>query len=209
MRIQLPGSDEDQLVGTGSISKTYSTPQTVSNPEFASVYKMVSPNRVVHRAAFGEHESDRRPADHPLHTQWSRPLGGASLHTGRVVDRGGRRWDAGYLAQALKASCRVTLYGAMFDFDKASLRSGPTRAGTRSLCNESQPLATNRGTGPYRQRRRGRLQRQTIRGRATTVMRWLVAHGVPSSQLQCQGLWQGHSGRRQRHGYWTRKEPAR
>ena len=99
MRVRLPGSDEDQLVGTGSISKTNGTPQTVSNAEFASVYKnglgaAKPPESIVQLSEVIK--SDRRPADHPLHTQWSRPLDGSLHYTpGALSIEVAQRWDAG------------------------------------------------------------------------------------------------------------------
>lgn len=188
LELMLPGSSELQVVGTSTIKRSYSTPQTLSNVEVATAYRnaLTAAGWNVLEVSQGIGQTDTVVVAH--YARDGRDVW-ANLHYA-PGDLGISVADAGAndLAKTLKAQCHVPLYGVMFDFNKATLRpeSEPvlTRAAAAlkaspSLAIEVQGHTDNVGTDSY--------NAQLSDARAKSVMQWLVAHGVPASQLTARG----------------------
>jgi OOP family OmpA-OmpF porin len=188
MQLQLPGSDEVQLVGLSSISKSYSVPASISNVEMAAAYKdgLTRAGWSIVQLSQGLSQSDVTLTAHYVLND--RELWALLHYTPgelliQVADAGSTD-----LAQALKKDCRIALYGVMFEFNKATLRSESEsllgRAATALKANPVLPIEVqghtdNVGADAY--------NLKLSDARAGTVMQWLMAHGVPATQLSAKG----------------------
>jgi outer membrane protein OmpA-like peptidoglycan-associated protein len=96
------------------------------------------------------------------------------------------------LAARLAKECRVPLYGVLFDFDKATLKSDSDAILTRArdalkanakLAIEVQGHTDNVGSDDYNLR--------LSQARAKAVMDWLVKNGIPAARLTSKGYGRG------------------
>lgn len=151
MEINMPGSEETQIVGSGVLTKDYTTPVTISNLEFVTAYFAALKStgwNMIHKSQ-GINQSDTVLLAH--YDREGRDIW-AYLHYApgdlsiQVADAG--KQD---IAQALKKDCHVALTGVLFEFNKASLRpeSAPvlTRASEALKLIFQQPIIFKPITG--------------------------------------------------------------
>lgn len=192
MEINMPGSEETQVVGNGVITKAYTTPVTVSNLEFVTAYFAALEStgwNIIHKS------QDINQSDAVLLAHYA--LEGrdiwAYLHytpgdlSIQVADAGKQN-----IAQALKKNCHVALTGVLFEFNKASLQPESAPALIRAsealktvpdLDIEVQGHTDNIGTDAYNQK--------LSEARAQSVMKWLIEHGIPARRLTSKGYGKG------------------
>lgn len=187
----LPGAEELTTVAQGTIRKDYQPPKTLSAYELD-----LSMRDALSRAGW-----EVLPAHDPKH-----PDGNVTAHyakTGRniwvniiraaddsglgvvynVADVGAEDW-----AKDLKDTCRITLVGVNFDFNKATLEAASgavlekAAATLKSLPNlkvEVQGHTDSVGDDTYNVKLSGQ--------RAETVRAWLAAHGIEANRLMAKG----------------------
>ena len=176
-----PSNKEDQLVGSGTVSKLYEGPPKVSALDFTSTYEAAFRNA-------GWTVTENTGGTVTAHfTKNGRDV------WARVYQEGADRWnvvvaDVGSaLKLALDKNCKVALYGINFDFNKATIRpdSEPVLNQVAAVL-KSQPVSVeigghtdNVGTPAY--------NAKLSQDRADAVKSWLVGHGIPASRLTTRG----------------------
>jgi OmpA-OmpF porin, OOP family len=190
MTVRLPGSDEDELVGSGSITKSYTSPPGLSTLAFATAYSgaLGKAGWTLVAVGQGPHQADAGVLAH--YTKNGRDIW-ANLH-----DEGGdysiQIADAGAdadLAKQLAKGCHVALYGVLFDFNKSTLKPESDsilqqvevvlqKAPTLKL--EVQGHTDNVGDDAYNQ--------TLSEARAKSVMAWLTVHGAAPARLSFKGF---------------------
>ena len=190
MRVDLVSADgkrENAMVASSSTTKIYVLPD-LSNLQFASVYRaaMEGAGWTIVSQQQGLHQGDAVLVAHfgkDGRNLWAylRSQGGEySLQLGEDA--------ADDLSREFAKSCHVALYGVVFDFDKASLRTESDAALTRALGLfkaaggagiEVQGHTDNVGGDDYNQK--------LSEARAATVAAWFTGHGVPAAQLVSRG----------------------
>ena len=190
LAIQLDGSDEIQLVGTGFIIKNYSDPPGISPLYFVLQYEaaLTQSGWTILAKSAGASFGDGTLVAH--YTRDGRDIW-ANLHDGggsysiQVADAGATGDD---LASELKAECHVALYGVLFDFNKATLKPDSDSVLQRvfdlmqkenDLKLEVQGHTDNVGSDEYNQ--------TLSEARARSVMDWLVARGIAPDRLTSKG----------------------
>lgn len=185
--VPITGQDEAQLVGSGSIEKRYRVPR-VSNLQFVAVYEdaLKAAGWTIPHRAQGLNQSDAVLVAH--YAKGKRDLW-AYLHHGgeeyaiRVADAGAQD-----LAAQLARDCRAALTGVLFDFNKSTLkaesdgvlaRAADALKARPSLAVEVQGHTDNVGGDDY--------NLKLSDARARSVMQWLVARGVPATQIAARG----------------------
>jgi outer membrane protein OmpA-like peptidoglycan-associated protein len=188
MSITLPGSDEAQIVGTGSIAKDYSDPPGLSNANFLAQYRgaLSKAGWTIVDSSGGIGQSDAVIVAHFAKNGrdiWAYLHHGGGEMLFRVADKGGDN-----LAQQLAKQCHVALYGVLFDFNKATLKPESASVLSRvadlltkdpGLKVEVQGHTDNVGSDAYNQK--------LSEGRANSVMAWLAAHGIAANRLSAKG----------------------
>lgn len=182
MYMPQPSPQPDEMVASGSISKSYDPPDGTSGLEFIAVYDAAlkaagwsivreKPNEFI-QAHYGK---DGRNLWVYLHIN----LGGYDISVG----------DEGSLQAALTQQCHVALTGLLFDFNKATLKpeSDGVLQQVLALLNkvpalklEVQGHTDNVGDDKYNQT----LSEQ----RAAAVVTWLTQHGVAAGRLSSAGF---------------------
>jgi OOP family OmpA-OmpF porin len=188
MLMKLPGSNEVQTVGNGSVTKEYREPPGISNLYFVTAYRMGFANAGWNILSESEsiHQGDSVITAH--YAKNGRDIW-ASLHRGNGVITI-RVADAGTLdlAQQLDKGCHVALYGVLFDFNKATLKpeSDSILQRTQAMLQkdltlkvEIQGHTDNIGDDAYNQK--------LSEARAMSVMTWLTARGTASARLNAKG----------------------
>jgi outer membrane protein OmpA-like peptidoglycan-associated protein len=190
MMVTLPGSDEQQIVGNGSITKSYGQPAGLSNLLFVTAYHgaLVKAPWTIVSESQGVHQADVTLLAH--HTKNGRDIW-ASLHNGgdgytiQVADAGAAR----DLSKQLAKDCHVALYGVLFDFNKATLKpeSDSVLQTVLALLHKDVTLkldvqghTDNVGDDAYNQ--------TLSEARAKSVMAWLTAHGIAGARLSFKGF---------------------
>ena len=186
MEVSLPGSDEVQVVGTGSIVKFYANLPTVSTLAFVNAYHdgltkagwtIISQNRGADATLTAHYAAHGRDLWAYLHM-------GGEEYSIKVADVGANN----DLAKQLTRSCHIALYGVVFDFNKASLKAESDSVLQRVLAVlqkdptfklEVQGHTDNVGSEDYNQK--------LSNARASAVMAWLVQHGVAANRLSAKG----------------------
>jgi OOP family OmpA-OmpF porin len=179
------GTNQPEVVASGSINKRYEQPEGLTNALFMTEYRtaLVKAGWVIAKQS---NSSDAGILAH--YTQQGRNLW-ASLHKnndGYNIQVG----DAGAtdLRKALSSSCHVALYGVLFDFNKATLlpASDPVLKQVQALLTadmsikiEVQGHTDNVGTDAYNQ--------TLSEARARSVVTWLTQHGVATDRLSAKG----------------------
>jgi OOP family OmpA-OmpF porin len=190
MTVRLPGSDEDELVGTGSITKSYTPPPGLAMVGFATAYHdaLVKAGWTITYESQGPHQADASLLAH--YTANGRDLW-AYLHDEgadysiQVADAGAATDLAGHLTK----DCHVALYGVLFDFNKSTLRPESDSVLRQvlallqkdaTLTLEVQGHTDNVGDDAYNQ--------TLSEARAKSVTTWLTAHGVAAARLSAKGF---------------------
>jgi OOP family OmpA-OmpF porin len=190
MTVRLPGSDEDELVGSGSIKKSYAPPPGLSTLAFATAYHdaLVKAGWTIVAMGQGPHQADADILAH--YTKNGRDIW-AYLHDEsadysiQVADVGA---DAD-LAKQLAKACHVALYGVLFDFNKSTLKPESDSVlqevlgvlqKTPALKLEVQGHTDNVGDDAYNQ--------TLSEARARSVMAWETTHGIAPERLSFKGF---------------------
>jgi len=188
MMITLPGSDQAEVVATGSILKVYAAPEGLSNLLFAIAYKTALANAgwSLIDVSQGMHQSDAMITAHYAKNGrdiWAELHGTPGGYSIRVADVGAR--DVG---SELDRLCHIALYGVLFDFDKATIKpesdavlaraaAALAKEGTAHI--EVQGHTDAIGTDAYNQ--------TLSEARARSVMVWLTQHGIAADRLTAKG----------------------
>lgn len=186
--VSTPADTEPRLVGSGHVTKWYSSPEGLSPLLFASAYvpALEKAGWTITQKPGGANEGDsgtiRAHYQKNGRDVWLNLQEGADEWVASVADVGSS------LRTALEKRCKVAVYGVNFDFDKATLRkdSEPVLQqvlalfkGTPSLKAEVGGHTDNVGKPDYNQRLSGQ--------RAEAVKTWLVKHGVSAARLTAKG----------------------
>ena len=180
----LPCDSKIEARGTGTVVRRYRAPKNSSDLELRDAYEValraagwdpVCRSSGVtahytrnHRDIWG-HVTFATSADPPSYTIEARDTGAE-------------------LRDALKRSCKASLYGINFDFNKATLRpeSEPVLEQVRSLLTEQSTLAVEIG-GHTDNVGKPDYNLHLSDERAAAVKTWLVAHGVAATRLSSRG----------------------
>lgn len=190
MTVRLPGSDEDELVGSGSIKKSYLSPPGLSTLAFATAYNnaLAKAGWTIVAVSQGPHQADASVLAH--YTKDGRDIW-ADLHD-EAGDYSIQVADAGAdadLAKLLAKECHVALHGVLFDFNKSTLKPESDSIlqqvevvlqKTPALKLEVQGHTDNVGDDAYNQ--------TLSEARAKSVMAWLTAHGAAPNRLSFKGF---------------------
>ena len=189
MLVSLPGYEQPEQVGTGSTTRTYEGPNTLSNLEIITRYEraLTAAGWTIANRIEGPHSSDGVLVAHYARNQrnlWMTLHSTVTSYAIQLADEGAPN----QLASELQRNCHVALTGVLFDFDKATLKveSEPVLQRVVDLVKTSQTFSLeiqghtdNVGDDDY--------NLKLSRARARSVLEWLVAHGVPASRLASQG----------------------
>jgi outer membrane protein OmpA-like peptidoglycan-associated protein len=189
MLVTLPGSDEQQIVGNGSFTKTYNAPAGVSNLLFVTAYHtaLTKAGWTIVSESQGVHQADATMLAHYAKNNrdiWAYLHNGGDSYTIQVADTG-----AADLAKQLAKDCHVALYGVLFDFNKSTLKpeSDPVLQQVLALLQKTPALqlevqghTDNVGNDAYNQ--------SLSEARAESVMAWLTAHGTGAARLSFKGF---------------------
>jgi OmpA-OmpF porin, OOP family len=186
-----PGDRETVLAGSGYRMKSYQPPPSLSRFEFETQYReaLAKAGWTVKPPEGGKIGSGEVIAHYAKNGRdlWARLGRGADdSDTGialRVADIGAEDWGA-----RLDKDCHLPLYGVTFDFNKDTLRPDSTPVlekaaallKTRDRPIEVQGHTDNVGGDASNV--------QLSNARAASVMRWLVAHGIPQARLTAKGF---------------------
>jgi outer membrane protein OmpA-like peptidoglycan-associated protein len=187
MQVTLPGSDEVELVGAGSITKEY-TAEGLSNLQFVTLYHdaFVKAAWTVVNQSQSMNQSDAGISAHYTKNGrdiWANLHGTPGDYTIQVADAGAKD-----LGAQLAASCHVALYGVLFDFSKATLKpeSDPVLGRVlvvlqknAALKVEIQGHTDNVGSDAYNQK--------LSEARSHSVVAWLVQLGIAANRLTATG----------------------
>lgn len=178
---------EDQVAGTGSITKGYGTPPGMQSPlMFATVYHEALTKAgwtVVHDVHGGADAVVIAHYSANGRNIWAYLHGGGDGYTMQVADTGTE--DIG---KQLDKECHVALYGINFDFNKSTLRpdSAPVLEQVLALMSsrpdlklEIQGHTDNVGSDDYNQK--------LSESRAKAVVAWLQGKGIAGDRLSAQG----------------------
>lgn len=186
MEVTLPGSDEVQVVGTGSIIKYYGNLPTVSTLAFVNAYHdalsnagwtIIQQNRGSDATLTAHYAKNGRDIWAYLHM-------GAEEYSIKVADVG----VDNDIAKQFARDCHVALYGVLFDFNKASLKPESDSVLQRvqaflqkdpALKLEVQGHTDNVGGDDYNQK--------LSDARSRSVLAWIVQHGVAADRLSFKG----------------------
>ncbi len=190
MTVRLPGSDEDELVGSGSITKSYSPPAGLSMVGFATAYHdaLVKAGWTITYQSQGPHAADAVLLAHYAANGrdiWAYLHDEGADYSIQVADAGA----AADLGGQLTKDCHVALYGVLFDFNKSTLRpeSDSVLRQVLALLQKDATLkldvqghTDNVGDDAYNQ--------TLSEARAKSVTAWLTAHGVAAARLSAKGF---------------------
>lgn len=193
LTLTLPGSDKPEIVGTGTIVKTYAAPDGLSTLQFVSVYHdaLSKAGWTIVDQSQGLHQSDATITAHYARNGreiWA-SLHGTPAEYGIAVADVGSRDLGGELAR----TCHVALYGVLFDFDKATLRpeSDPVLGRVQAMLEkdaaakvEVQGHTDGVGSDAYNQ--------TLSEARARSVAAWLTEHGIAADRLSAKGYGKTH-----------------
>jgi OOP family OmpA-OmpF porin len=190
MLVTLPGSDEQQIVGNGSITKSYTPPAGLSNLLFVTAYHaaLVKTGWTIVSESQGVHQADATLLAHYSKNNrdiWAYLHDAGDSYTIQVADAGA----AADLAKQLARDCHVALYGVLFDFNKSTLKPESDAVlqqvlallqKTPALQLQVQGHTDNVGDDAYNQ--------TLSESRAKSVMAWLTSHGIAAARLSFKGF---------------------
>ena len=177
------GQQEDEVAGTGSITKGYNAPPFESPIMFVTIYSNGLTQagwKVVHVS----HSADAVVVAHyaaGTRNIWAYLHGGGADYTITVADEGN-------LAAQLDRDCHVAVYGIQFDFNKSTIRadSEPTLQNVLGILKaqpdlklEIQGHTDNVGGDEYNQK--------LSESRAASVVTWLTNNGIAPGRLTAKG----------------------
>jgi outer membrane protein OmpA-like peptidoglycan-associated protein len=177
------GQQEDEVAGTGSITKGYNAPPFESPIMFVTIYSNGLTQagwKVVHVS----HSADAVVVAHyavGTRNIWAYLHGGGADYTITVADEGN-------LAAQLNRDCHVAVYGIQFDFNKSTIRadSEPTLQNVLGILKaqpdlklEIQGHTDNVGGDEYNQK--------LSESRAASVVTWLTNNGIAPGRLTAKG----------------------
>lgn len=189
LKFRAQGSDELQIIGAGYLGRHYRGPAPgLSNIQFYTVYRDAL-------VKAGWRIVDGRQAVNAGNTwlvaQFTKDdvTFWAYLHADGgeySIDVAGTRPDD--LTRQLQETCRAPLYGVLFEFNKATIRTESEAvllravdalkaSGSRTF--QVQGHTDDVGTDSYNQ--------TLSEARARSVMQWLVSHGVEAQRLTAKG----------------------
>jgi OOP family OmpA-OmpF porin len=186
MEVTMPGADEVQVVGTGSIIKYYGNLPNVSTLAFVNAYHdalsnagwtIIQQNRGSDATLTAHYAKNGRDIWAYLHM-------GAEEYSIKVADVG----VDNDIAKQFARDCHVALYGVLFDFNKASLKPESDSVLQRvqaflqkdpALKLEVQGHTDNVGGDDYNQK--------LSDARSRSVLAWIVQHGVAADRLSFKG----------------------
>ena len=175
-------------VAAGSIAKYYQPPRDLSNLDFALAYRdaLLAAGWTLPHYSQGINAGDTLMVAHygiggrDIWAVLRHAPGEASIEVG----------DAGRsdLAQALKKDCRITLVGALFDFDKATLKPESNTV----LARVQAAIAANLGLALEVEGHTDAVGNESYNqklseARAQSVMTWLTSNGTPAARLTARG----------------------
>ena len=189
MLVSLPGDEQPEEVSSGSTTKEYEGPQTLSNLETITRYQnaLTAVGWSIALRVEGVRSSDGVLVAHYAKGERNLWVSVHSAGTGyslQLSDEGA----PDELATGLQKNCHVALTGVLFDFNKATLKPESTPVLQRVLAIaahapelklEVQGHTDNVGDDDYNLR--------LSRARAAAVRDWLVANGVAGSRLGVNG----------------------
>lgn len=191
MEVVLPGSDEVQVVGTGTITKYYGNLPNVSTLAFVNAYHdalskagwtIISQNHGSDATLTAHYAGNGRDIWAYLHM-------GGEEYSLKVADVGA----SNDIARQFAKDCHVALYGVLFDFNKASLKSESDSVLQHVLAFlqqdpalklEVQGHTDNVGSDEYNQ--------SLSDARAKSVLDWIIQHGVAADRLSFKGYGKTH-----------------
>jgi len=174
---------EDQVAGTGSITKSYNAPPFESPVLFVTVYSDAL-TRAGWKIVRVSHSADAAVTAHYAaggRNIWAYLHGGGDSYTITVADEGD-------LAGQLDRDCHVAVYGVQFDFNKSTIRadSEPVLQNVLGILNarpdlkvEIQGHTDNVGSDEY--------NRKLSESRAASVVTWLTNKGIAQGRLTAHG----------------------
>ncbi len=194
MLVRLPGAPSDEIVGSDSITKSYSAVAGVSTLQFVTVYHdaLVKAGWDIVAQSAGLHQSDATLTAHFARNGrniWAYLHMSGEDYTIKVADAG----SADDLAKTFARDCHVALTGVLFDFNKATLKPESDAVlgdvldflkRDAALKLEVQGHTDNVGGDDYNQK--------LSEARAQSVLAWLAAHGVDKARLSFKGYGKTH-----------------
>jgi outer membrane protein OmpA-like peptidoglycan-associated protein len=189
LEVRLPGSDEDQLVGKSSITKSYLPVAGLSTVSFVNIYNaaLTKAGWTISQQGAGTHQTDATLTAHYAGNGrdiWAYLHMGAEEYTIQVADAGAEN----DIARTFAKECHVALYGVLFDFNKATLKPESDGVLQRVLAFvvkdpalklEVQGHTDNVGGDAYNQK--------LSEARSRSVLAWLTQHGIAANRLSFKG----------------------
>jgi OOP family OmpA-OmpF porin len=189
MEITVPGSDEIQVVGTGSVVKYYPIPPGLSTIAFVSAYHegLVKAGWTIISEGAGVSQTDATLTAHYARNGrdlWAYLHMGGEEYSIKVADAGADN----DIARQFARDCHVALYGVLFDFNKATLKTESDGVLQRvltfaskdpTLKIEVQGHTDNVGGDDYNQK--------LSEARSKSVLGWLTERGVIPARLTYKG----------------------
>jgi len=189
MTVELPGSEEPQVVSNGYIVKDYIEPPGLSTVLFVSQYHnaLVKAGWTIIQESAGASQTDATLTAHYSKNGrniWAYLHNGGGNYSIQVGDAGAQS----DLAKQLGKDCHVALYGVLFDFNKSTIKpdSDPVLQRVADLLKKDATLkievqghTDNVGNDAYNQK--------LSESRAKSVMAWLTAHGIAADRLSFKG----------------------
>jgi len=189
-RLNIPsptGKREETIVAKSAILKTYTKPD-LSTIQFVTVYRaaLLGAGWTIVDSSQGPHQTDATITAH--YGNDGRNVWAYMHHSGNGYDIFAGEDGADDLSREFAKSCHVALYGVLFDFDKATLRSESDAVlmravaviqSTQGAAIEVQGHTDGVGGDDYNQK--------LSEARAASVVAWFAAHRIAASQLKSKG----------------------
>jgi outer membrane protein OmpA-like peptidoglycan-associated protein len=188
MEVTLPGSDQPEIVGTGSVVRNYTAPDGLSNLLFATVYRdaLNKAGWTVIDVSQGTHQTDASITAHYAKNGrdiWSYLHGTPEGYSIRVADIGARD-----LGGELARNCHVALYGVLFDFNKATLKPDSDSVLARAQAMLEKDAGAKVEVQGHTDGVGGDAYNMTLSdARAHSVVAWLTQHGIAADRLTAKG----------------------
>ncbi|MBV9991742.1 MAG: OmpA family protein [Alphaproteobacteria bacterium] len=189
MTVEMPGSEEPQVVGNGYLVRNYNEPPGLSTVLFVSQYHnaLTKAGWTIIQESAGASQTDATLTAHYAKNGrniWAYLHNGGGNYSIQVADAGA----ADDLAKQLGKACHVALYGVLFDFNKSTLKpdSDPVLQNVLGILQkdaglkvEVQGHTDNVGNDAYNQK--------LSEARAKSVVAWLTGHGIAADRLTFKG----------------------
>jgi OmpA-OmpF porin, OOP family len=188
MSVTPPGQFEPEIVGSAPIVKYYTSPEGLSNLQFVTVYAgaLMNAGWTVVLQSQGIHQADGTLIAHYSQKErdiWAALHGTPSEYSITIADA-----DARDLSSELAGNCHVALYGVLFDFNKATLKSDsdPVLGRVRETLRREPALRLE--VQGHTDAVGDNADSQSLSAaRARSVVTWLTRHGVTPERLTAKG----------------------